>query len=58
MPDFFHRRFRLPRWFNDIPFRTIWGLVWPQMLMLLGVLDQWKDLRRLSKNNETEEDRV
>lgn len=30
----------------------------PQMLMVLGVLDQWKDLRRLNKNNETEEDRV
>ena len=29
----------------------------PQMLMILGVLDMWKDLRRLSKNNETEEDR-
>ncbi|MBQ5728712.1 MAG: MATE family efflux transporter, partial [Mailhella sp.] len=26
---------RLSAWFRDIPFRTIWGLVWPQMMMLL-----------------------
>ena len=26
---------RLSAWFSDIPFRTIWGLVWPQMMMLL-----------------------
>ncbi len=27
--------FRLPSWLRDIPFGTIWGLVWPQMMMLL-----------------------
>ena len=26
---------RLPAWFKDVPYRTIWGLVWPQMAMLL-----------------------
>ena len=26
---------RLPSWLRDIPFGTIWGLVWPQMMMLL-----------------------
>ena len=26
---------RFSAWFRDIPFRTIWGLVWPQMMMLL-----------------------
>ena len=26
---------RQPAWFRDIPFRTIWGLVWPQMMMFL-----------------------
>lgn len=26
---------RLKTWLRDVPFRTIWGLVWPQMMMLL-----------------------
>ena len=25
----------LPVWFRQVPFGTIWGLVWPQMMMLL-----------------------
>jgi len=25
----------LPAWFRQVPFGTIWGLVWPQMMMLL-----------------------
>ena len=26
---------RSGEWLRDVPFRTIWGLVWPQMMMLL-----------------------
>ncbi|MBQ4616498.1 MAG: MATE family efflux transporter [Mailhella sp.] len=25
----------MPSWLRDVPFGTIWGLVWPQMMMLL-----------------------
>ena len=35
MPNLSHLHFRLPHWFSDVPFGTIWGLVWPQMMMLL-----------------------
>lgn len=37
MPRIFSRliSMRRPAWSRDVPFGTIWGLVWPQMMMLL-----------------------
>ena len=32
-------------WFRDVPFRLIWGLVWPQMMMLLcGIVISLTDI--------------
>lgn len=35
----------LPEWVKDVPYRTIWGLVWPQMMTLLcGIVINLTDI--------------